>query len=235
MIIEDIFILPIGSYEYHGAEMPADTDSVIAQHIAKDFAKNFQVKFSGRVTLLPVFNFGLSLEHKGFPQTAYVSHRTFYKFIWELLDSIAKDNTILFVVNGHGGNIHTLSSLEADFNYVHKTCKLIASLIYAYTIKDLCIDLFGEFDVHAGSIEASLMAFYQNQSKREYTISGLSPKEFSGSLRFFRTIELYPQGVIKKLPIVIADPVKGKILHDAILNQLHIDLSTLLLRLNNFS
>lgn len=28
MIIEDIFILPMGSYEYHGAEMPADTDNV---------------------------------------------------------------------------------------------------------------------------------------------------------------------------------------------------------------
>ena len=32
MIIEDIFILPMGSYEYHGAEMSADTDSIIVQY-----------------------------------------------------------------------------------------------------------------------------------------------------------------------------------------------------------
>lgn len=33
MTVEDVLIFSIGSYEYHGAEMPVNTDSnVIAQH-----------------------------------------------------------------------------------------------------------------------------------------------------------------------------------------------------------
>lgn len=30
---KNIFILPMGSYEYHGTELPADTDTIIANQM----------------------------------------------------------------------------------------------------------------------------------------------------------------------------------------------------------
>lgn len=225
---KNIFILPIGSYEYHGTELPADTDTIIANRITADFANKIKKIFSGNITILPSFNFGLSLEHSGLPNTAYVSHKIFYEFVLELLNSITKENSILIIINAHGGNTHTLAALEADFNYAHQNCKLIVFSLYPTEIKNLCSKLFGEFDVHAGSVEASLISFYQNKSKRKYQTP--NQKKFSGLLRFFKTIELHPEGIIKELPIVIADPKKGNILHNAVVKYLNIFINETLLK-----
>jgi len=225
-MFKKIFILPTGSYEYHGRELPPDTDSVIANNIAKDLVEILESRLSKQIILLPSLNFGLSFEHKGFPKTAYTSHNAFYTFTLELFNSIAEDDSVLIIINGHGGNIHTLTSLEADFNYSHNTCKLIFPLIYPQEIRELCVKLFGEFDSHAGSVEASLLALYQGQRPKEYAVPIL--KKFSGSLRFFKTKDLYPDGVVKELSVVIADPEKRRILHGAILDHLITYLSDLL-------
>ncbi|MEW6408402.1 MAG: creatininase family protein [Patescibacteria group bacterium] len=230
--LKNIFILPIGSYEYHGANLPPDTDSIIANRIAVDFVDKIKKKISNRIILLPSLNFGLSYEHSGLPQTIYISHITFYNFVSELLHSIADKNSILLIINAHGGNTHTLSAIEADFNYTHNNCKTIVFSLYPIEIKKMCSELFGEFDVHAGSVEASLIAFYQNKTKHKY--SRLESKKISGSLRFFKTKDFYPDGIIKELPIVIADPQKGKILHDAILNNLYDFSNELLPKITKF-
>lgn len=229
---KNMSILPVGSYEYHGTKLPSDTDTIIANRIATDFANRIKKSFSGDITILPSFNFGLSLEHSGLPNTAYVSHKIFYDFFLELLNSIAKENSILLIINAHGGNTHTLAALEADFNYVHQNCKLIVFSLYPTDIKNLCSKLFGEFDVHAGSVEASLISFYQNKPRCKYLIQ--NQKKFSGLLRFFKTIDMHPEGIIKELPIVIADPRKGNILHNAIVKYLNTFINKMLLNFETF-
>lgn len=215
---KNIFVLPIGSYEYHGVKLPPDTDTIIANKVAVDFVNKFSKESSSNITILPSINFSLSFEHSELPYTAYVSHKIFYEFITELLNSIAQKDSILLIINAHGGNVHTLAAIEADFNYANKDCKLIAFSLYPATIKNTCSKLFGEFDVHAGSVEASLIAFYQNKPNQEYPTP--TQKKFSGTLRFFKTKELHPEGIIKELPMVIADPQKGKELHDEIIENL---------------
>lgn len=227
-----ILIFPIGSYEYHGEKLPPDTDSLIANHITNDIFKLLKQKYHNNIIILPSLNFSLSIEHSNLPNTAHISHKTFYDFIFELFNSLVKNNTIIIIINAHGGNIHTLASIEADFNYTHKNCKIIAPNIYSSKIKELCVKFFGEFDTHSGSVESSLIAFYQNkQVKKEYKI--IPSKKFSGSLRFFKTEELYPQGIIKELPIVIADPKKGKILHNEIINYLYSHIIDLIIKINS--
>lgn len=230
--LSKILILPIGSYEYHGERLPPNTDSIIAHNVTKNISKLLKQKCHNDVTMLPLLNFSLSIEHSNLPHTAYISHKTFYDFIFELLNSLADDDTIIIIINAHGGNTHTLASIEADFNYTHKNCKVIASNIYSSEIKELCIKFFGEFDTHAGSVESSLVAFYQNKLvKKEYEIT--PSKKFSGSLRFFKTEKLYPQGIIKELPIIISDPKKGKILNNEIVDHFCSHIIDLITKIDN--
>lgn len=218
MKIKKIILIPMGSYEYHGEKLPPETDAIISQKIAVDLCAMLKSSFKGEVILLPSINYGLSLEHTGFPNTILVKHKEFYDYILNLFNSINEKEFIICVVNGHGGNINTLQSIEADYNYIHDNSKVIVPPIYSRDIQEYCVKIFGEFDTHAGSVEASLIAYYMNKHKEEYSVK--IKKKFSGSLKYFRNIEIYPDGIIKELPMVISDPKKGKLLHEKIVTNL---------------
>jgi creatinine amidohydrolase/Fe(II)-dependent formamide hydrolase-like protein len=209
-----IQVLPLGSYEYHGKELPPDTDTMIAVEVSNSLASRLAGSFEGRVVVLPPLTYGLSLEHVGRPTTAYVLHNTYYNFVKEVVCTVSESADLLVLVNGHGGNTHTLGALEGEFNCIYQDRKLFSTPLYSGPIKDICTHLFGENDVHAGSVEASLIAHYRRTPAREYSVR-LS-KRVMGSLRFFRSSEIAPDGVIKRDPTVTADPEKGLTLHDAI-------------------
>lgn len=211
MKIKKIIIIPIGSYEYHGAELPPETDSIISQNLAGNLSSALKKHFCGNIILLPAINYGLSLEHNGFPNTMFMAHKTFYDYLSDLLNSINENNSLICLINGHGGNISALQSIEADYNYAHQNSKIYTPPLYPQNIQEYCVKSFGEFDTHAGSVEASLISYYAKKPKKEYPAK--TKKKFSGSLKFFRNIEIYPDGIIKELPMVVADPEKGKLLH----------------------
>ncbi len=211
MKIKKLIIIPIGSYEYHGTELPPETDSIISQNLAINLSLAIKKHFHSNITLLPAINYGLSLEHNGFPNTMFMAHKTFYDYLSDLLNSINENNSLICIINGHGGNINALQSIEADYNYTHQNSKVFAPPLYPQNTQEYCIKSFGEFDTHAGSVEASLISYYTKKPKKEYQAK--TKKKFSGSLKFFRNIEIYPDGIIKEIPTVIADPEKGKLLH----------------------
>lgn len=212
---ERLLLLPVGSYEYHGRHLPADTDTRIAAEVTRAAAGQLRGCAFTAVELLPPLAYGLSREHHGLPTTGYVSHLAYWTFMTDLLDSLASPRTLMIVVNGHGGNVHTLSALEADFNYRHSDCKLFAPALYPKAIQQLCSEMFGEFDPHAGSVEASLIAHYDGRPRQEWDIT--PPALLRGTFRFRTTIELNPDAIIKRLPKMIVDPAKGAALHDALL------------------
>lgn len=218
MKINKLLIIPTGSYEYHGKELPPETDSIISQNLASNVSLLIKKHFRGNVTLLPIINYGLSLEHSGFSNTIFIAHKTFYDYLLNILNSISDNNALICIINSHGGNINTLQSIEADYNYTHQNNKVFVPMLYPQDIREYCIKTFGEFDTHAGSVEASLISYYTNKSKNEYPVK--ITKKFSGSLKYFRNVEIYPDGIIKELPVVIANPEKGELLHKKLINSL---------------
>lgn len=231
MKIKKLIIIPVGSYEYHGTELPPETDSIISQNLAINLCFAIKKQFRGNIALLPTINYGLSLEHNGFPDTMFITHKTFYDYLSDLLNSIDENGSLICIINGHGGNINTLQSIEADYNYIHRSNKVFAPALYPQNIQDYCIKSFGEFDTHAGSVEASLISYYKKRPKKEY--SAKSRKKFSGSLKFFRNIELYSDGIIKEFPSVIADPAKGLLLHKKMIDNLINTILALISNINN--
>jgi creatinine amidohydrolase/Fe(II)-dependent formamide hydrolase-like protein len=120
------------------------------------------------------------------------------------------------IVNWHGGNVRSLAALENDFNYEHARCKAFAAVLDPPPVQRLCEELFGEFDQHAGSVEASLMAFQLGLPARTYDTPRMV--DLDGALRFFRNVELSPHGVVKRKPTIEADPDKGRRVHEAIVD-----------------
>jgi creatinine amidohydrolase/Fe(II)-dependent formamide hydrolase-like protein len=209
-----LLLLPLGSYEYHGRELPPTTDSIVAERVADAVAERLSARGVPGIERLPIINYGLSLEHKGNPNTAFVYHSTYYAFVNELMCSFAMARDLVVFVNGHGGNVNTINAIEADYNYGHADSKLLSLPLFAKPVMSLCTELFGEFDAHAGSVEASLMAFYRQEKFREYEVP--VPRMVRGVFRFFRTADVTSSGVIKERPRVIADPIKGERVHEEV-------------------
>jgi creatinine amidohydrolase len=95
----EVAVLPIGSFEQHGAFLPLVTDTVIACTIAREVAA------AHRVQLLPPVTISCSHEHATWPGTVSISASTLYAVVRDIAGSLRRSGLkALIVVNGHGGN-----------------------------------------------------------------------------------------------------------------------------------
>ena len=102
----DIAILPVGSNEEHGPANPLGTDHLIAKGIAEETAKRTEV------LCLQVVPFGISSHHKQFWGTVFISPKSFKKYVRDVCLSLTYYGVRkIVVVNGHGGNLATLTEL----------------------------------------------------------------------------------------------------------------------------
>lgn len=228
-MFRDIIVFPIGSYEYHGILLPAKTDALIAEKVSIGVSE----KIKGS-KLLPVLNYGISTEHSDFDETVTVKSEAYFRFVMELLESIKAKNSLIVIVNGHGGNVSILNAIESEYNYQHQTSKVFCPPVYSKPVQTLSEELLGEFDTHAGSTEASLIAYYKELNKYETTDADFV-KKMSGSLRFFRTSEVNAGSVIKDTDKLIMDPDAGKKLHARIVSTLTNNIQDLLKDLNTIN
>lgn len=228
-MFKNVIVFPIGSHEYHGTLLPAETDALIAEKVSIGVSEN--IKGS---KLLPVLSYGISTEHSDFDTTVTVKSEAYFRFVMELLESISAKNTLIVIVNGHGGNVSILNAIESEYNYQHQTSKVFCPPLYGKTAEGLSEKLLGEFDTHAGSTEASLIAYYKGLQKYETTNIDFI-KKMSGSLRFFRTAEVNAGGVIKDTEKLTMDSDIGEKLHAQIVSTLTSNVQHILKDLNKIN
>lgn len=230
-MLKKAIFLPVGSYEYHGVLLPPETDSLIASHVADNLCRLYEDSL-----LLPVLNYGISTEHGDFSSTVTSDSQNYLSFISTLLNSITIDDALIVIINGHGGNINILRAIESDYNYKNTTTKLLVPPIYNNKVVDYCHKLFGEFDTHAGSVEASLVAHYGYSKKDKLVLNDEDYiKKMSGSLRFFRTSEISEKGVIKDTSKLVVDSALGEDLHKFMVAQLKLEIDNTLENINRIN
>ena len=100
-----LVLLPIGSTEQHGPHLPLDTDSVIAEAVARRAA----TALPGTL-VAPTLPYGASGEHAGFPGTVSIGHEALCAVLVEAVRSLSLWAGRIVVVNGHGGNTATLDT-----------------------------------------------------------------------------------------------------------------------------
>lgn len=91
-------IVPIGHTEQHGFHLPLSTDSVIADGLAR------QLQLDPRPTRLLVWPYGVSTHRRQFPGTLSLDPRVFEDLFTELAHRLAAKHSVIYFLNGHGGN-----------------------------------------------------------------------------------------------------------------------------------
>ena len=108
-----VVVVPCGSMEQHGRQLPVNTDSAIVFEIAKRAAG----KVPGTL-VAPLVCIGLSPHHLDFPGTISLSLETYTAVIGDVCRSIARHGfRKIALVNGHGGNQAILQAVALSLRH----------------------------------------------------------------------------------------------------------------------
>lgn len=142
----DLVLVPIGSLEQHGPHLPLETDTVIAEAVARGAA----ARLPGSV-VAPALAYGSSGEHQAFPGTSSIGADALHHVIVELTRSIRTWAARVVYINGHGGNVVPVSRAVAQLaDEGHEVRWLPCAVPGA--------------DAHAGRTETSLMLHLRPES-----------------------------------------------------------------------
>lgn len=148
----EVAVLPVGSFEQHGAFLPLITDTVVACAIAK------RISDDNRLFLLPPVTVSCSHEHSAFPGTVSVSASTLTAIVGDMVRSLeASGIHKLIIVNGHGGN-YVLSNITQEANVNVRRMALFparADWDAARVAGELSTST--SEDMHAGELEVSIL------------------------------------------------------------------------------
>lgn len=149
-----VAVLPVGSFEQHGPNLPLTTDTVVACAIAERVAKAYDL------FLLPPVTISCSQEHSAWPGTVSISHTTLTAIVTDILASLRRSRPArLAVVNGHGGN-YVLSNIVQEANVDGPAMTLFPTRddwAAARTAAGLASN--GHDDMHAGELEVSILQY----------------------------------------------------------------------------
>ena len=176
-----IALIPIGSIEQHGPHLPMGTDSIIAEEVSK----RVEEVLSDKVVLFPTIYFTCSLEHSGFPYFG-VSYLTLFNYLTDLLSKVKEYFSSAVIINAHGGNSSLLDIVRRQINFTSKDFK-----VYVFNVNE-----FYKRDLHAGSVESSLIKLIDPKLVKEERLRGVSYEVKEGVFETITTPQANPYGII---------------------------------------
>ncbi len=107
----DTAILPLGSVEAHGQHCPLGTDNIVPWHLAQAL----EHRYSERLLVLPAIPYGHTWELANFAGTISVAAEAFSRYVAAVANATLPWGVHnLILLNGHGGNIPSLSGVMED-------------------------------------------------------------------------------------------------------------------------
>jgi creatinine amidohydrolase len=146
-----ILLLPVGAFEQHGPHLPLNTDTIIADELARRMVARWGEPHD--LWLLPAVSISVSREHDWAPGTLSLTVETFIAVVRNLAQEIIRSLPArnLVILNGHGGNRGVLETLVRDLTH---DGALNCCVIHPH---DLATVKAPEPDVHGGAGETSIM------------------------------------------------------------------------------
>lgn len=147
-----VAVLPVGSFEQHGAFLPLATDTVIAMTIATAVAEAYPV------LLLPPVTISCSHEHAAWPGTVSITAPTLYAIVRDVAESLRHSGIRkLVLVNGHGGN-YVLGNVVQEASARGERMALFPTEVDWLAARTAGgVETGPETDMHAGELETSLL------------------------------------------------------------------------------
>lgn len=148
----DVAILPIGSFEQHGAFLPLVTDTVVACTIAREIAAVHPVLH------LPPLTISCSHEHAAWPGTVSISAATLYAVVRDIADSLRRSGVgSLILVNGHGGNYVLRNVVQESAGSGIRMALFPGSADWDAARAGAGVQTPSQSDMHAGEVETSIL------------------------------------------------------------------------------
>ncbi|MFD8334614.1 creatininase family protein [Streptomyces solisilvae] len=148
----DVAVLPIGSFEQHGAFLPLATDTVIACTIADEIAAAHPVLH------LPPVTISCSHEHAAWPGTVSLSAATLYAVVRDIADSLRHSGVRgLILVNGHGGNYVLRNIVQESAATDFRMALFPGSADWDGARTRAGVRTPSNTDMHAGELETSIL------------------------------------------------------------------------------
>jgi creatinine amidohydrolase len=147
-----VAVLPVGSFEQHGAHLPLATDTIVASAIARSVAASYDL------LQLPPVTISCSQEHDGWAGTVSIRSSTLAAIITDVAESLRRAGiNQVVVVNGHGGN-YVLSNVVQEANTESRRMALYPGRDdWELARKHAGLTSSAHDDMHAGEIETSLL------------------------------------------------------------------------------
>lgn len=170
-------IVPIGSTEQHGPNGLVGTDAICPETIAWAIGERHGV------LVAPTQNLGMAQHHLAFPGTISLRPSTLIAVLHDTIASLACHGfTHVFFLNGHGGNIATMSAAFAEIHAersLRQGPQPAADLQLALNnwfagarVRELAEALYGDAEgTHATASEIALSWFARPEAVKQATMS----------------------------------------------------------------
>lgn len=143
-------LVPVGSTEQHGPHLPLDTDTRIAQALARALSERLDTAPTGRPgrswPVAPAVAYGASGEHQSFAGTISIGTDALSQVLLEYGRSACCWAQRVVFVNGHGGNMQALAEAVRRLRFEGRDVAWLPCAAKAA-------------DAHAGHTETSLLLY----------------------------------------------------------------------------
>ena len=171
-----IVMIPLGATEQHGSQAPLGTDMMIASAMPRYIKEEMdQVDPDFPMLFFPVIPVGLSVEHMDFCGSVTFKPDTYYKMLYEIVESIAHHGFRKFVfLICHGGNRPVVDTLARQLRYDLDVLPFVLSSgAFFHPEVQRTVSAGNSFDFHGGEMETSMvMAIAPETVKLEYAQAG---------------------------------------------------------------
>ncbi|MFD5746852.1 creatininase family protein [Streptomyces sp. NPDC127033] len=148
----EVAVLPVGSFEQHGAYLPLVTDTVVACAIAREIAAAHPVH------ALPPITVSCSHEHADWPGTVSISAATLHAVVRDIAGSLHRSGIkSLILVNAHGGNYVLRNVVQESAGSGTRMALFPGSADWDAARTRAGIETSSHSDMHAGEVETSIL------------------------------------------------------------------------------
>ncbi|MFF7449021.1 MULTISPECIES: creatininase family protein [unclassified Streptomyces] len=168
-VSRQVAVLPVGSFEQHGAFLPLATDTLVACAVAREIAAAYPVH------LLPPVTISCSHEHAAWAGTVSISSVTLHSVVRDIASSLRRSGVeALVVVNGHGGNYVLGNVVQESSARGEKMALFPAAEDWETARERAGVTTSLLSDMHAGEIETSILL----HTSPEYVRPGYESGDF---------------------------------------------------------